>query len=64
MLILFVGSQHLLKTVELSRSCISNIATQYNLIFCSEDYSSEIGSSKLQFYYSWTNQKVPVKNLI
>uniref|UniRef100_A0A2S2PAA5 Conserved oligomeric Golgi complex subunit 8 n=1 Tax=Schizaphis graminum TaxID=13262 RepID=A0A2S2PAA5_SCHGA len=52
------SSQHLLETIEVSRSCLSNIATQYNLIFCSEDNSSDTGSSKLQFYYSWTNQKV------
>lgn len=57
-LFLFVGSQHLLNTIEVSRSCLSIIATQYNLNFSSEDYSSEIGSSKLQFYYSWANQKV------
>jgi len=54
----FIDSQHLLETIEVSRSCLSNIATQYNLIFCSEDNSSDTGSSKLQFYYSWTNQKV------
>jgi hypothetical protein len=54
----FIDSQHLLKTIEVSRSCFSNIATQYNLIFCSEDYTSEIRSAKLQFYYSWANQKV------
>lgn len=57
-LLYFVDSQHLLKTIEVSRSCLSNIATQYNLIFCSENVSSEIGPSKLQFYNSWANQKV------
>ncbi|XP_050424449.1 conserved oligomeric Golgi complex subunit 8 [Adelges cooleyi] len=51
-------SQHLLRTVEVSRACLTNIATQYNLIFCSEDHSSAIGSSKLLFYYSWANQKI------
>ncbi|VVC42055.1 Cullin repeat-like-containing domain,Conserved oligomeric Golgi complex subunit 8 [Cinara cedri] len=52
------NSQHLLKTIEVLRSCLSSIATQYNLIFCSEDNSSEVGSSKQQYYYSWANQKV------
>jgi len=54
--------QHVLKTVELSRVHLFDIATQYRAIFTDEDplvlANQDPNTNESAIYYSWIIQKV------
>ena len=60
--ILFLAYQHLMKTVELSRVHLFDIATQYRAIFTDEDplvlASQNINTNESAIFYTWIVEKV------
>lgn len=58
----FLGSQYILKIIELTRIHLFNIITQYRAIFSDEDTvipSINVSSiNEINIFYSWLNEKV------
>lgn len=58
----YIAYQHVLKTVELSRVHLFDIATQYRAIFTDEDplvlANQDPNTNESAIYYSWLIQKV------